>query len=711
MKQVLVGQGKASIVNVPSPVVGKGHVLVEVAYSVISSGTEVSGVQNSGKSLVQRVIEQPQNIKKLTDFFREKGLQKTLAKVEEKKSKKEPTGYSCSGIVIAVGEDVEDFQPGDRVACAGAGKANHAEIVLVPKNLVVKIPEGCCLEDAASVTLGSIAMQGVRRTDPKLGETIAVFGLGLLGQLTVQLLKAAGCQVIGLDLDQKRIQTATQSGLDYGFVSHEIDLEKEVLYRTNGKGVDATIIAASSQSNSIVQQAMQITRKKGKIVVVGAVGLGLQRSPFYEKELDFLISCSYGPGRYDPVYEEQGLDYPYAYVRWTEKRNMQAYLRLIAEGKINLKPILETTYHIDDAEKAFQVLNNAADKPLGVIISYDLDSQKATGKFQTKVQLKPHVPNKKVNVALVGAGEFAKAFHLPNLKRLSNLYHIRAIVSTTGSNARLTAEQFNADYATTNYQDVLEDDSVDMVMICTRHNVHAQMAIQAARADKAIFLEKPMALNNDELSELEDVIKETQVTLFMGFNRRYSKASIRAKEIINEHQSPLMIMYRVNAGYIPLEHWIQTDEGGGRIIGEACHMLDLFQYFVSPAKAVEISSMNVSSQVEHISSSDNVVINVKYDDGSVATLLYTALGAKDLPKEYVEIYADGKILIIDDFKELIVKGASLKGWKSPQQDKGHLDEMEVFGQYLLGKGELDISLADLVETTKISISAAEGLQE
>jgi predicted dehydrogenase len=467
---------------------------------------------------------------------------------------------------------------------------------------------------------------------------------------------------------------------------------------------------------------MEITRKKGRVVVVGAVGLGLKRAPFYEKEIDFLISCSYGPGRYDEQYEEKGLDYPYAYVRWTENRNMQEYLRLIAEGQVDVEAVLEREYRIDEAPQAYETLRAAEERPLGVLLSYGLDEEDRADKLTTKVTLQPFKPSGKINVALAGAGGFAKSMHLPNLQKLSDLYHLRAIVSGTGSNAKVTAERFGADYATTDYDEVLADETVDMVMICTRHNLHAQQTIAALKAGKHVFCEKPLALDEQELDailacyglsladfesgDLQPATCNLQPALMVGFNRRFSPAARRAKEILEDRQSPLMILYRVNAGYLPPDHWTQTEEGGGRIIGEACHMLDLFQYLVSPAQVTEVTSMTIDAQAEHVSPTDNVAATMKYDDGSVATLLYTALGAKDLPKEYVEIYADGKVLVIDDYEALRVHGASVSGWNARVQDKGHLKELVAFAGYVRGKEKPPITLTSLSKTTQVSFLIA-----
>ena len=701
MRQVLIRRGQIMVENVPAPLIEDGHVLVEVAYSLISTGTEISGLESSRKSLLKRALEQPEKVKQLLDHLRHQGIQKTIAKVQGQLGGASPIGYSCSGIVIQVGKGVTDIQPGERVACAGAGIANHAEIVLVPRNLVVKVPAGCDLKAAASVALGAIAMQGVRRADPRLGEIVAVIGLGLLGQLTVQLLKVAGCRVIGFDLDARRVAMAQRLGADKAFVSSEVDVLNEVRHLTNGHGVDATIITAASRSDAIVQQAMEITRKKGRVVVVGDVGLGLKRSPFYEKEIDFLISCSYGPGRYDERYEERGLDYPYAYVRWTENRNMQEYLRLVAEGKVQVAPILEREYDIADAPRAYEELRTATEKPLGVLLRYPITRpQEQADKLATKVVLRSRPAGGKINIAVVGAGSFAKSMHLPNLQRLSHLYHIRAIVSATGSNAEVTAQRFGADYASTNYEDVLNDPDVDAVLICTRHNLHARQAIQAIRAGKALFLEKPMALNQAELNELVNVLKDTGVPFTVGFNRRFSPAAIRAKELIEQRTNPLIVVYRVNAGYIPLDNWVHGEEGGGRIIGEACHMFDLFNYFTG-AEVERIDVSAISPATEHISSRDNFVATLKYTDGSVCTLIYTALGAPEVPKEYIEIYCDGKTLVIDDFKELRVYGSKAKGWKG-SQDKGHLRELEEFGQAVLNGNTWLIPLDELVRATEIS---------
>jgi len=703
MKQLLIKRGRIAVENIPAPLIQPGHVLVEVAYSLISTGTEVEGVKRSAEPLIQKALKQPDQLRKLINILQERGIKHTLDMIKDKISSGIPLGYSCSGIVVQVGEGVDHIKPGDRVACAGAGKASHAEIVLVPKNLVVKIPENCNLQDAASVALGSIALQGTRRADPKIGEVIAVIGLGLLGQLTVQILKAVGCRVIGFDLLKNRVELAKQFGMNWGFVSSEVNIQKEISHITENRGVDTTIItAAAPKDNSIIQLASEITRKKGKIIIVGDVGLAIRRSPFYEKELDILISASYGPGRYDEAYEEKGIDYPYAYVRWTEKRNMEEYLNLLAENKVNFGCLVKKLYPIDKAEEAYKSLQQEEPRPLAVLLDYCINEENIDKKLRNKIEILkfPKAKTGIIKVAVVGAGNFARSAHLPNLRRLSNLYSIHAIVSANGIHAEETAKRFGASYSTTDFHAVLHDDEIDMVLICTRHNMHAKMAIEAAKAGKAVFLEKPMAINQEELEELIDVIEKTKVPFAVGFNRRFSPAASKAKDLVKYRINPMVIVYRVNAGYIPLDHWIQGEEGAGRIIGEACHMFDLFNYFTEAAIET-IDASSISPKTEHVSPRDNFIANIKYSDGSLCSLVYSSLGSSDVPKEYIEIHFDSKTLIINDFKELMIYGMKKDGWKGVQ-NKGHFDELNKFGKYLLEKEGDFIPLNELATATMVS---------
>lgn len=695
MKQVLIKKGQILVEDVPTPAWDANSVLVETAYSLISVGTETSTVAASGKSLVQRAIEQPRQVLMALDMVRRDGLMPTLTTIRGITDAAMPTGYSCSGTVLKVGENITDLKPGDRVACAGAGRANHAEVVAVPRNLVVLLPPMCDLADAASVTLGAIAMQGVRRADPRLGEVVAVIGLGLLGQITVQLLKAAGCKVIGLELDARRLELAKTLGLDVGLNAGDGSAVSQVKHLTGGQGADSVIITAASSSDAIAQQAMELCRRKGKVVVVGAVGLGLKRSPFYEKEIDFLISTSYGPGRYDNRYELEGNDYPYAYVRWTENRNMQAYLQLVADGKVKVGSLIERRYKVQDAAAAFAELQES--KPLGVLLEYERagDAPPITG--GSKLRLRPAAKTDRVGVAVVGAGSFAQAVHLPNLQRLANLYQIRAVVNATGPHAKAVAEQFKAEYAATDYAEVLADPNVEMILICTRHHLHAQQAIAAAKAGKAIFLEKPMALNQAELDELVRVLDETGVPFTVGFNRRFSPYVVEARRHTRQRVNPLFMRYRMNAGYIPLDHWVHGPEGGGRLVGEACHIVDLFSS-MTEARFADIHVTHLQPKTGSVSATDNASIVISYADGSVGALDYFAVGSRELPKELFEIHFDEKSIVIDDYKSIQGYGVKVTGMKSAIAEKGHREELEAFAAAVRG-GAWPIGLATLVETT------------
>ncbi len=705
MKQVLIRKGEVVVEEVPPPVVERNSVLVEVSYSLISTGTELAGITTSGKPLWQRALSEPENVKKALNTVRTEGLSKAVAKAKGKLDLGYAAGYSCSGVVIGVGGEIGDIKVGDRVACAGSGVASHAEIVCVPHNLVARVPYNLDLKEAASVALGAIAMQGIRRAAPTLGETVAVVGLGLVGQLTAQMLKVAGCWVIGVDLVDSRVALAQSLGVDRGILGTEASLVSEILHYTSGLGADATIITAATKSDLPLQQSMAITRRKGRVVVVGDVGLHFNRSPFYEKEIDLLISCSYGPGRYDETYERKGIDYPYAYVRWTENRNMQEYLHLLSEGKVNFKALISKEYSVYDAPLAYRELREDEQRPIAVLVRYPTGEKAQSAKLERKTPVISKARKKEglINVALIGAGSFAKDFHLPNLKRLHHLYDIYAIVSATGMNAKETARRFAANYCATDYSEVLSDENVDMVLITTRHNLHAQMAMEAAKAGKAVFLEKPMALNQEELDELVTVLQETQVPFTVGFNRRFSPCAVRAKEVILKRQNPIIVNYRVNAGYIPLDHWVHTEEGGGRIIGEACHMFDLFNYFTDSSVESVITSA-ITPKTPNISSSDNFTATLKYLDGSVCTLTYTALGASEAGKEYIEIYADGKTLVINDFKTLRIFGLKTKGISAKVVQKGHREELIEFARCIKGQISQPIPMEQLASATMVSFS-------
>ena len=711
MKQVLIKQGKAVVEEIPAPQVEPGTVLVQVDHSCISVGTEMSGIKVSGLPLWKRALKQPQNVKKAIQMVATQGYTHTKSVIEGKLTAGQPTGYSAAGIVLEVGDGIDDIVPGDRVACAGAQCAHHAEIIRVPRNLTVPIPDGLGFAEASTVTLGAIAMQGVRRANPTLGETFVVLGLGILGQLTAQLLKANGCRVIGTDLDTSRIELAKDLGMDIGIYPENGDDIESVARLTNGIGADGVIITAATPSDEVVSTAFKMCRKKGRVVLVGDVGLNLNRADFYAKELDFLVSTSYGPGRYDNNYEERGLDYPVAYVRWTENRNMSEYLRLLAEGKVKVDKMISAIYPVDKAAEAYEVLGSSEAKPLMVLLSYP---HPAADTIPVRVVANPYAKpagSGVIRLALVGAGGFAKGMHLPNIKELSSLYHLHAVVSRTGHNASATAIQFSAKYSTTDYQKVLDDPEVDAVLIATRHNLHARMVLQALKAGKHVLVEKPLALNEEELQQIEEFYTSSSVfgpqpVLLTGFNRRFSKYARRIHELTRERSNPMVLNYRMNAGYIPLDHWVHTQEGGGRNIGEGCHIYDLFTYLTS-SKVVSIDAKSIKPKTGYYSYSDNFVATMSFEDGSIATLTYTSLGSKEYPKEQLEVFVDGKVIKLDDYRKLTVTGAKAIGVETKLSDKGQKEELEAFAKAIREGGEWPIPLWQQLQATRISFKIQE----
>ena len=705
MKQVLIKKGKAIVDEIPAPMVDAGNVLVKVAYSCISAGTEMAGIKSSGQTIIQRALRQPQNIKKGLNMIKQKGILKTKNVLKSTFESGSPTGYSAAGTLVEVGTQIKDIKIGDRVACAGAGYANHAEYIEVPRNLLVKIPKDLSFKEASTVTLGSIAMQGVRRAEVKLGENIAIIGMGILGQLASQIVTAAGARVIAIDLDDRRLTIAQTNGAKYILNPTKENIVDEAIKITEGYGVDSVIITAATSSNEPLAQAFQMCRKKGRVILVGVVGMEINREDMYKKELDFYISTSYGPGRYDPNYEEKGIDYPYHYVRWTENRNMQEYLKMLSDGKIKLNNIIEKVYEIEEATRAYQEFEKEENKPLIVLLKYKQDLE---NKINRRVEVNPQFKLKtdKIKVALIGAGGFAKGVHLPNLEKLNNFYNIYAIMSRTGSNATSIARQYKAKYATTNYQEILNDPNVDMIMICTRHNLHAQYSIEAMKKGKAVFVEKPMALDKKEMKEVFTTIQKTGVPYLVGFNRRFSKYAVEIKKRIKKRINPMIINYHMNASYIPLNHWVHTEEGGGRIIGEACHIFDLFNYFVD-AEIESISVNRINPKTENISSRDNVVATLKYKEGSVCTLTYTSLGEKSYPKESLEIYFDNNIITMNDYKELKGYGIKTANINSKLSDKGHYEELIAFSQAIKDGTKYPISLWQMEQATKISFAVEE----
>ena len=712
MYQAIVKKGVVIAENVPRPLVSPGSVLIQVEYSCISAGTEVSSVVSSGKSLFQRAIDHPEKVKKALNGVRNQGIVNFINNVKVAANAGQATGYSLSGTVIAVGKNVARFEVGEKVAAAGVGFAVHAEIVDVPENLVVKIPQKMNMTNASTAALGGIALQGVRRAELALGEFGVVFGIGLVGLLTVQLLQTAGVRVIAIDIDGSRLAIAKEFGVERTINALKENPVEVVNNYTGGFGADKVLFTAATSDSDPLSQAFRMCKKKGRVVLVGVSGMSIHREDMYQKELDFAISTSYGPGRYDNNYELKGVDYPYSYVRWTENRNMGEYLRLVHNGIIKLDKIIDSVYPINKVEAAFTHLQEGSPKPLLVILDYQTGKQngrlKAT-KIITNSNLKS---TGKINVALIGTGAFAKGMHLPNLKKLSDKYSIHAVLSKKGYKAKEISRQYAANYATTDFNDIIEDEDIDLVLISTRHDSHFEFTMKALEAGKNVFVEKPLCVNREELDSLKRFFASSNGKpipfLTVGYNRRFSPYAEEIKTHTSQRINPLFITYRMNAGFAAPDHWVH--ESGGRIVGEACHIIDLMTYFTE-SKIKSVSCEHLTPRNEKYLTDDNKSIVLKYEDGSVCNIQYFAVGSNQLSKEYMEVHFDGKSLVMDDYKSLKGYGLKLKEITSENSKKGHLEEMRVVADFLKNNTDkLPIEIWDLLQTTEVALLSNTHIQ-
>jgi predicted dehydrogenase/threonine dehydrogenase-like Zn-dependent dehydrogenase len=705
VKQVLIRGGTAAVDEVPAPGVPPRGLLVRVAGSTISAGTERASVELSKLPLYRRALAQPHHAKRALEVARRDGFVRTYKRVKDQVDAGLPIGYSAAGVVVEVGEEVVGFAPGDRVACAGAGIANHAELIAVPVNLAVRVPEGVDLEDAATVTLGAIALQGVRRAGPTLGETVGVLGLGILGQLTVQLLRAVGCRVVVFDPDPARVALA----IAHGALDGTGDFAERARAHTDGFGLDAAIVTAATSSSDPMHVAAESCRRKGRVVIVGDVGLDLKRADLYQKELDVLMSTSYGPGRYDAVYEIEGRDYPIGYVRWTENRNMAEYLDLLASGGVRLDGFLREQYDVDDADSAYAAVSRDGERPLLVFLRYPERAESQT----RKVVLRNVPPAAgKVGVAIVGAGSFALGTHIPNLRKHDDVFTLRCVMSRTGSTARAVAERNGAAYATTDFDEVLHDADVDLVLISTRHDLHAPLTLAALRAGKNVFVEKPLALHEAELAEIEAFfagVGADAPLLMTGFNRRFSPAAAQARAALAGRTTPLVADYRMNAGHIPLDHWVHGPEGGGRNIGEACHVYDLFDSLVGGADVRRVTAQAIAPTSGRLARNDNFTATISYADGSLCTLTYTALGNAEHAKERMDVFSDNTVVSLDDYKSLTVTGRG-NGWRGATQNKGHEEELEALAGALRDGGPWPIPLEEQLRAMRIAFAVEEAIR-
>lgn len=712
MKQILQypKKGKLCVEDVPIPSIREGGIVVRNACSLVSSGTERAVIDLAEKSIVSKARSRPDLVKQVFEKVRSEGLKSTYNKAKSRLDSPIPLGYSSAGVVEEISPELSEFAVGERVACAGFGYASHAEMIFVPKNLAVHLPQSVSFTDGSFVTLGAIAMQGVRQANVTLGENVAVFGLGLLGQLTIQMLKASGCRVIGLDIDQEKLNLAIENGVDLAVDNSSSSFERDVTHFTGGTGADKVIITAATSSSKLMSQAAAIARDKGHITVVGAVGMDLDRKPFYDKELSLNLSRSYGPGRYDRQYEEMGVDYPLAYVRWTEKRNMAAFLDLVASGSVKLDRLVSHTFKSADAVRAYDIVTGRVpENHLGIILEYpDKPANTVTSKRVNTPIRTVQSPGKLV-VGAVGSGGFATGVMFPIIRNCKNL-HPKWIAAPNGIKSVTAARQFGFQNATTEYEEILSDPAVGAVMIFTPHYLHASQITRALEAGKWVFVEKPLATTEDELEEILKAMDLNPAQVMVGFNRRYAPGISEIRSELESIPFPALLNYRINAGFIPKESPYQDDKiGKGRIIGEVCHFIDLMAY-VTGANPTDVFAVSAQNGGQHYLNSDNVQISVKLSDGSIGNITYAANGGNGLPKERLEVFSGGVSFVVDDFKrvERYSDGRVKKLYKGAQ-DKGHRNEIRTFVDRYIGGNDLSSDFETAVAVTRATFAALKSL--
>ncbi|MGH7450402.1 MAG: bi-domain-containing oxidoreductase [bacterium] len=706
MKQVVQHYRSESLnlAEVPAPQLRAGRVLIKSSYSLISAGTERAKIELAKRSLVGKARSRPDLVKKAMEKVKTDGLRKTWQSVSQHLNKPISLGYSSAGVVLEAAGDVVGLRRGDRVACGGEF-ANHAEILSVPKNLVVKVPDGVGLDHAAFATIGAIAMQSVRQAEAQLGERVAVIGLGLIGLLVVQILKVAGCQVVGIEINPRNLEMGKKLGCQEVILANEKSLLSKISTLTGGYGVDATIIAAGTESNRPIEMAGEITREKGRVVVLGAVRMDIPREPYYLKEIDLRLSRSYGPGRYDKNYEEKGHDYPFAYVRFTEQRNMHCFLELLRDKQIDLEPLITHRFPIDDAIHAYELLEGGnKEHYLGILLEYARDEYQ----IARHIEIRPKPQNGKIVVGVIGAGNYVTTHLLPHLQSNSAVC-LGALCTATGMTAFQAGRTFGFQTIDSDAEKLISES--DAILIATRHNDHASYALKALQKGKPIFVEKPLALNQEELDAIASVLSNgCNGAVMVGFNRRFSPAVEMLKAYFASTQGPKQILIRVNAGLIPQDHWIQDPEvGGGRLLGEACHFVDLI-VALTEATITAVSAMAIPRPNHAPALWDDFCITLEMSDGSVGTIVYTSLGDTGFPKEYIEVFCGGRIGIINDFKsvELWLNGKRIrKKWL--RQDKGQKRQMDSWISGL-GKGESPIPVHEIINVHQVCLAAVRSIK-
>jgi predicted dehydrogenase/threonine dehydrogenase-like Zn-dependent dehydrogenase len=693
--------GEIAVYPVPEPELRSGGILVRTAFSAISSGTERAAVESAEKSIVARALARPDLLKQLLDFTRSNGVRAAYAKVQMRLDSLSPLGYSTSGRVIGVGDGVTEFRCGDRIACGGSGYANHCEVNWVPRNLAVRVPDSIPLEAASLTTVGAIAMQGLRQAQVNFGETVVVIGAGLVGVLTMQLARAAGCRVIAVDLEESRVRQALGLGAQLALLASDPHVPQAV-HEFSRYGADAVIVTAATKSAEPLELAAKILRDRGRVVVVGDVGMGVSRSNMYHKELTLAMSRSYGPGRYDQGYEEAGNDYPVGYVRWTERRNMEAFLDFLASGAVDVSPLLENKYCVDDAPRAYQEL--LAGKSYTAILEYPLLE---TGKdASAPVVVSRSLVNRQLRVGCIGAGGFATSQIFPILKADSRV-SLEAVATASGISAESARRTSGFARAQTPLE-LLSDPQLNTVFVASRHRSHAQYVVTALQKGKAIFVEKPLAVDHDQLELIRRAYSEaarakTEPFLMVGFNRRFAPFTEKIREFFCGRREPMMVQARINAGFVPRDHWVQQPGEGGRIIGEFCHFVDWARYVVdSPIRTVSAARLPDGSRY----SGDNVSATLMFEDGSLASLAYLANGDPAVAKEQFEVFCEGKVARLEDFEMLqLVRDRKVERFKSAR-DKGHRRELQLTLQAMASGTEAPIPFDQIIEVTELTFSIA-----
>jgi len=722
MKQVFQDARSAEItvVDVPAPKLLAGCVLVRTAASLVSAGTERASSEFASKNLLQKARMRPDLVREVLSKISRDGLTATVSTVRNRLDQPGALGYSSAGTVVAAGEGVTDINPGDRVACAGAGHAVHAEFACIPRLLLARIPSAAVtFDEAAFTTLGAVALHGVRNADVKLGDIVSVIGLGLLGQLTVQILKAAGCRVLGMDPSAERSQLALRLGADAVSTSSS-GFQDLCMQRSGGLGADAILIAAQTTSNDPVNLAGAVARSRAVVVAVGTVAMDIPRRTFYQKELAFRVSCSYGPGRYDAAYEQKGIDYPIGYVRWTETRNMEAFLTLLADRKLDLQPLITHRFPVAQAHSAYDLITGKIGDPfLGVLIAYpeDADDTHADDTHADdtrRVDLTNGEPlvatRQSVRIGILGAGNFATSTLLPAIKQVGGVEMV-VVGAASGSHARHAARKFGFRSCTTDEQEILCDPAINTVVIATRHNLHAEQVVAALNSGKHVFCEKPLCLNEAELARIAEAHDSPAAQgdiLMVGFNRRFAPFAVHMKSFLQEVHEPLAIHYRVNAGFLSADHWLNDpQQGGGRILGEVCHFVD-FLCFLMESPPVEVETRSLANPGQY--SNDNVVCSLRFADGSLGTISYLANGDKFFSKERIEVFGGGTVAVLEDFRRLeLVRGGRKRVLRSLlRQDKGHRGEWRAFAAAIQNGSESPIPFPEIVSTMLATFALEES---